>query len=149
MFAQSVCAWESLDSNCWSVNDVRSAHLSVIFLVWFQVYRSGEGMGIRIDSASAHAGAHISPYYDSLLAKVISHAETHDQAVNKMIRALTEFRIRGVKVSLCMHMYRIEISHGLVTRYVTWSACQYFRINVESDWLDHCSIPNSVVLTRR
>jgi len=76
-------------------------------------------MGIRIDSASAHAGAHISPYYDSLLAKVISHAETHDQAVNKMIRALTEFRIRGVKVSLCMHMYRIEISHGLVTRYVT------------------------------
>ena len=55
-------------------------------------------MGIRIDAANAHAGAHISPYYDSLLAKVISHADTHTSAINKMIRALTEFRIRGVKV---------------------------------------------------
>ena len=55
-------------------------------------------MGIRIDAANAHAGAHISPYYDSLLAKVISHADSHTSAINKMIRALTEFRIRGVKV---------------------------------------------------
>lgn len=56
-------------------------------------------MGIRIDAANAHAGAVISPYYDSLLAKVISHGGTHPAAINKMIRALTEFRIRGVKVS--------------------------------------------------
>lgn len=35
-----------------------------------EVFRSGEGMGIRLDSASAFAGAIISPYYDSLLVKV-------------------------------------------------------------------------------
>ncbi|KAF6022688.1 Pc [Bugula neritina] len=65
-----------------------------------EVFRSGEGMGIRIDAANAHAGAQISPYYDSLLAKVIAHADSHPAAINKMIRALMEFRIRGVKTSI-------------------------------------------------
>lgn len=39
-----------------------------------EVFRSGEGMGIRLDGASAFAGAIISPYYDSLLVKVKQHA---------------------------------------------------------------------------
>ena len=65
----------------------------------FQVFRSGEGMGIRLDSASAFAGAVISPYYDSLLVKVIAHARDHPSACAKMLRALKEFRIRGVKVT--------------------------------------------------
>jgi len=39
-----------------------------------EVFRSGEGMGIRLDGASAFAGAIISPYYDSLLVKVIAHS---------------------------------------------------------------------------
>jgi Biotin carboxylase C-terminal domain len=55
-------------------------------------------MGIRLDSASAYAGAVISPFYDSLLVKVIATAGSHEQACSKMSRALTEFRIRGVKV---------------------------------------------------
>jgi len=55
-------------------------------------------MGIRLDSASAFAGAIISPYYDSLLVKVIASAGSHQRACNRMARALIEFRIRGVKV---------------------------------------------------
>ena len=55
-------------------------------------------MGIRLDSASAFQGAIISPYYDSLLVKIIAHASTHEKACAKMVRALKEFRIRGVKV---------------------------------------------------
>ncbi len=65
-----------------------------------EVYRSGEGMGIRIDSASAFTGAIISPYYDSLLVKIISHAQNHTAACAKMIRALKEFRIRGIKTNI-------------------------------------------------
>ena len=57
-------------------------------------------MGIRVDSASAFAGALISPYYDSLLVKVISHSQNHQSACAKMIRALKEFRIRGVKTNI-------------------------------------------------
>lgn len=63
-----------------------------------EVFRSGEGMGIRLDGASAFAGAIISPYYDSLLIKVISHAKDMFASTSKMDRALREFRIRGVKV---------------------------------------------------
>uniref|UniRef100_A0A0B7AJA0 Pyruvate carboxylase n=1 Tax=Arion vulgaris TaxID=1028688 RepID=A0A0B7AJA0_9EUPU len=65
-----------------------------------EVFRSGEGMGIRLDSASAYAGAVISPYYDSLLVKVIAHARDHPSACAKMLRALREFRIRGVKTNI-------------------------------------------------
>lgn len=63
-----------------------------------QVFRSGEGMGIRLDNASAFQGAVISPHYDSLLVKVIAHGKDHPTAATKMSRALAEFRVRGVKV---------------------------------------------------
>ncbi|KAL0828968.1 hypothetical protein ABMA28_003859 [Loxostege sticticalis] len=65
-----------------------------------EVFRSGEGMGIRLDSASTYAGAVISPYYDSLLVKVISHAQDLPASAAKMNRALREFRIRGVKTNI-------------------------------------------------
>lgn len=65
-----------------------------------EVFRSGEGMGIRLDSASAYAGAIISPYYDSLLVKVISHSQDLQGSAAKMTRALREFRIRGVKTNI-------------------------------------------------
>ncbi|GAB0095614.1 Pyruvate carboxylase [Sergentomyia squamirostris] len=65
-----------------------------------EVFRSGEGMGIRLDSASAYAGGIISPYYDSLLVKVISHASDLQSSASKMNRALREFRIRGVKTNI-------------------------------------------------
>ncbi|XP_069036524.1 pyruvate carboxylase a [Lepisosteus oculatus] len=65
-----------------------------------EVFRSGEGMGIRLDSASAFQGAVISPHYDSLLVKVIAHGKDHQTAATKMSRALAEFRIRGVKTNI-------------------------------------------------
>nr|CAH7750938.1 unnamed protein product [Callosobruchus chinensis] len=65
-----------------------------------EVFRSGEGMGIRLDGASAFAGAIISPYYDSLLVKVISHSKDLQSACAKMNRALREFRVRGVKTNI-------------------------------------------------
>lgn len=63
-----------------------------------QVFRSGEGMGIRLDSASAFPGAVISPHYDSLLVKVIASGKDLPAGAAKMSRALAEFRVRGVKV---------------------------------------------------
>ncbi|XP_015913705.1 pyruvate carboxylase, mitochondrial [Parasteatoda tepidariorum] len=65
-----------------------------------EVFRSGEGFGIRLDGASAFAGAVISPYYDSLLVKVIAHARDLAATSSKMSRALREFRIRGVKTNI-------------------------------------------------
>lgn len=65
-----------------------------------EVFRSGEGMGIRLDGASAFGGAIISPYYDSLLVKVIAHAGDLQASCAKMNRALREFRVRGVKTNI-------------------------------------------------
>lgn len=64
------------------------------------VYRSGSGNGIRLDGGNAYTGAVISPYYDSLLVKAISHDRTFAGAVRKSIRALQEMRIRGVKTNI-------------------------------------------------
>ncbi|XP_044537229.1 pyruvate carboxylase, mitochondrial [Gracilinanus agilis] len=65
-----------------------------------EVFRSGEGMGIRLDNASAFQGSVISPHYDSLLVKVIAHGKDHPTAATKMSRALAEFRVRGVKTNI-------------------------------------------------
>lgn len=79
--------------------------IQVFFL--YQVFRSGEGMGIRLDGASAFAGAIISPYYDSLLVKVISRASDLHASAAKMNRSLREFRIRGVKVSYIVDFFNM------------------------------------------
>ncbi len=63
-------------------------------------YRNAGGYGIRLDEGSTYTGKKISPYFDSLLVKVTSHADTFQLAIEKSIRALTEFKIRGVKTNI-------------------------------------------------
>ncbi|MFK7990103.1 MAG: pyruvate carboxylase [Sandaracinaceae bacterium] len=65
-----------------------------------EVFRSGAGMGIRLDGGSGYAGARISPDYDSLLVKVTARALTFNDAVDKLHRALAEFRVRGVTTNI-------------------------------------------------
>ncbi len=63
-------------------------------------YRSPGGFGIRLDGGMGYAGAIITPFYDSMLVKVIASAHTYDTAIHRMYRALSEFRIRGVKTNV-------------------------------------------------
>ncbi|MDR1967959.1 MAG: pyruvate carboxylase, partial [Burkholderiaceae bacterium] len=63
-------------------------------------YRSAAGFGIRLDAGTAYGGALITPYYDSLLVKVTAWAPTARESVQRMDRALREFRIRGVASNL-------------------------------------------------
>ncbi|SFP76264.1 pyruvate carboxylase [Bradyrhizobium sp. Ghvi] len=63
-------------------------------------YRSATGMGIRLDSGTAYSGAVITRHFDSLLVKVIAWAPTEELATNRMVRALREFRIRGVSTNI-------------------------------------------------
>jgi len=63
-------------------------------------YRSTGGFGIRLDGGMGYAGAVITPYYDSLLVKVIASAHSWDLARHRMDRALREFRIRGLKTNI-------------------------------------------------
>ncbi|MEO0413557.1 MAG: pyruvate carboxylase [Verrucomicrobiota bacterium] len=63
-------------------------------------YRSAAGFGIRLDAGAGDAGSVITPYYDSMLVKLTAFGPRFDIALQRMNRALREFRIRGVKTNI-------------------------------------------------
>src|SRR5215467_8236792 len=63
-------------------------------------YRGAFGFGIRVDGGTAYSGAVVTRYYDPLLEKVTAWAPTPVEAIARMIRALREYRIRGVATNL-------------------------------------------------
>ncbi|MSR56393.1 MAG: pyruvate carboxylase [Planctomycetaceae bacterium] len=63
-------------------------------------YRSASGMGIRLDAGTAFSGAVVTPFYDSLLVKVIAKGLRFVDAAKRMERCLQEFRVRGVKTNI-------------------------------------------------
>ncbi|KAF1360130.1 pyruvate carboxylase [Lizonia empirigonia] len=65
-----------------------------------EVYRSAGGNGVRLDGGNGFAGAIITPHYDSMLVKCTCRGSTYEIARRKMLRALVEFRIRGVKTNI-------------------------------------------------
>jgi acetyl-CoA carboxylase biotin carboxylase subunit len=65
-------------------------------------YHAPGGPGIRIDSA-AYAGWKVLPHYDSMIAKLLAHGNTREEAILRMLRALDEYRIVGVKTTIPLH----------------------------------------------
>ncbi len=63
-------------------------------------YRNAAGFGIRLDEGSSYAGVKISPYFDSMIVKVSARGRTLKGATQRLMRALVEFRIRGVKTNI-------------------------------------------------
>jgi acetyl-CoA/propionyl-CoA carboxylase biotin carboxyl carrier protein len=71
-------------------------------------YREPSGPGVRVDSGVA-AGSEISPLYDPMVAKLIVHGVDRDHAIERMLRALGEYQIAGVKTLIGFH--RALLSH--------------------------------------
>ena len=65
-------------------------------------YHTPGGPGVRVDSA-AYEKYKVLPYYDSLIGKLIVHADNRDLAISRMIRALNEFIIEGIDTTLDLH----------------------------------------------
>ncbi|GAB4168188.1 MAG: pyruvate carboxylase [Terrimicrobiaceae bacterium] len=63
-------------------------------------YRSAAGFGVRLDSGMGTTGSVITPFYDSLLTKVTTSGTGFTDALQRMMRCLHEFRIRGVKTNI-------------------------------------------------
>ncbi|MFO0910183.1 MAG: pyruvate carboxylase [Isosphaeraceae bacterium] len=63
-------------------------------------YRSPGGLGLRLDGGTAITGAMVTPFYDSLLVKMIASGDRFLDAARRMERALQEFRVRGVKTNV-------------------------------------------------
>lgn len=101
-------------------------------------------MGIRTDSASAYAGAIIEPHYDSLLVKVIAHSKDHSTAAAKLVRALTEYRIRGVKVRDFKWKCGLFVKSAFIRRTsLSYSTCYVTRNSLTAH-----SIHTSLMRTR-
>jgi len=65
-------------------------------------FHSAKGHGVRVDT-HVYAGYMIPPYYDSMIAKLICRAQTREECIKKMRRALDEFIVEGVKTTIPFH----------------------------------------------
>ena len=65
-------------------------------------FHSPKGHGVRVDT-HVYAGYSIPPYYDSMIAKLICRAQTREECITKMERALDEFIVEGVKTTVPFH----------------------------------------------
>jgi len=72
-----------------------------------QFYHAPGGPGVRVDSC-AYTGYTIPPYYDSLIAKLVTWGKDREEAINRMARALDEFEIYGIASTILFHL---EVIH--------------------------------------
>jgi acetyl-CoA carboxylase biotin carboxylase subunit len=79
------------------------------------------GHGVRIDS-HVYAGYVIPPYYDSMVGKLITVAQTREEAINTMYRALSEYVIEGVHTTIPFHLQLMQneefISGNFTTKFL-------------------------------
>ncbi|MCL6547948.1 MAG: acetyl-CoA carboxylase biotin carboxylase subunit [Alicyclobacillus sp.] len=79
------------------------------------------GIGVRVDSA-AYPGYTVPPHYDSMIAKLIVWAPTREQAIRRMLRALGEYRVEGVKTTIPFHIHLLQhekfVSGDVTTRFL-------------------------------
>ncbi|CDQ17897.1 acetyl-CoA carboxylase, biotin carboxylase subunit [Halobacillus karajensis] len=71
------------------------------------MYLPPGGLGVRVDSA-AYPGYMIPPYYDSMVAKLITYGRDRDEAIRRMKRALDEFVVEGVHTTIPFHQRMME-----------------------------------------
>ncbi|WP_461532566.1 acetyl-CoA carboxylase biotin carboxylase subunit [Sinomicrobium sp.] len=76
------------------------------------------GHGVRLDT-HVYSGYVIPPNYDSMIAKLITTAQTRDEAINKMKRALDEFVIEGIKTTIPFHRQLMDNPDYIAGNYTT------------------------------
>lgn len=81
-------------------------------------YHAPGGHGVRIDT-HVYAGYTIPPHYDSMIAKLITVAQTREEAISKMKRALDEFVIEGIKTTIPFHRQLFQNEDFLKGNYTT------------------------------
>jgi acetyl-CoA carboxylase biotin carboxylase subunit len=74
------------------------------------------GPGVRVDTA-AYAGYHVPPFYDSLIAKLICWGRDREEAISRTQRALSEFKVEGIKTTVPFHIQLLEDENVRAGRY--------------------------------
>ncbi len=89
------------------------------------------GHGVRIDT-HVYSGYSIVPYYDSMIAKLVTTAQTREEAINKMKRALDEFVIEGIKTTIPFHRQLMDHPDYIAGNYTT-KFMEDFKMEPEQD----------------
>ncbi|NER10078.1 acetyl-CoA carboxylase, biotin carboxylase subunit [Muriicola jejuensis] len=89
------------------------------------------GHGIRLDT-HVYSGYTIPPNYDSMIAKLITTAQTREEAINKMRRALDEFVIEGIKTTIPFHRQLMDHPDYIAGNYTT-KFMEGFKMNPEAE----------------
>ena len=89
------------------------------------------GHGVRLDT-HVYSGYIIPPNYDSMIAKLITTAQTRDEAINKMKRALDEFVIEGIKTTIPFHRQLMDHPDYIAGNYTT-KFMEDFRMKPEEE----------------
>ena len=76
------------------------------------------GHGVRVDT-HVYSGYSIPPHYDSMIAKLICVAQTREEAIAKMIRALEEFILEGIETTKPFHEYLMQSEAFISGKYTT------------------------------
>ena len=79
-------------------------------------YHQPGGLGVRVDS-SIYQGCSVPPYYDSLIAKLITYADNREDCIKKMKRALEEYVILGVDTNIQLHQQIIQTNEFISGNY--------------------------------
>lgn len=89
------------------------------------------GPGVRIDSAM-YEGFEITPYYDSLIGKLICWGETRGEAILRMRRALSEYRLVGVKTNIPFHQAMMNSHRFMAASFDTTFVEERFSMTEET-----------------
>ncbi len=89
------------------------------------------GPGVRLESG-VYPGVEVSPYYDSLIAKLVAWGETRGEAILRMRRALAEYRIIGIKTTLPFHIQVMDSTRYQGGQFDTSFLEQHFAMDLSS-----------------
>lgn len=93
------------------------------------------GPGVRLDSG-IYAGYEVTPYYDSMLGKLVVWGSNRPQAIRRLSRALSEYRIMGLKTNLPFHQKLVDSHHFISGKFDTSYIEQYFSPEIDQTHLD-------------
>ncbi|MBX3083485.1 MAG: acetyl-CoA carboxylase biotin carboxylase subunit [Anaerolineae bacterium] len=93
------------------------------------------GPGVRLDSG-IYAGYEVTPYYDSMLAKLIVWGSDRATAIRRLSRALEEYRITGLKTNLPFHMKLVDSHHFISGKFDTGFVENYFNPQIDESRLN-------------
>jgi acetyl/propionyl-CoA carboxylase alpha subunit len=106
------------------------------------------GPGVRVDTG-VYAGFEISPYYDSLISKLICSGDTRGETILRMRRALEEYRILGVKTNIPFHQQIMDSTRYIAGQFDTRFVEEHFDLSATSSDLSEIAVIFAALVAHR